>query len=218
MNSSLAITTCPIFTARSSLHVGRSRKLLACSCVSASKWSGDRMTYSGCRRTTSSMLTCGQFWLATIMDSAPAQRSASAIKVFCPIEISGSSHTTNSTCTMGRSCNAACSASRRSCDPAISFAPCWLAPSKSAIVAVELNIPVIVCGSLVYTGTPSFSSASAVSARLMDVVASTRSGCSATIASRLGSCGEPTCGFSFAAGGMSQYVVSPASLPSRPSA
>ena len=34
----------------------------------------------------------------------------------------------------------------------------------------------------------------------MEVVASTRSGCSATMASRLGFCGSPTCGFNFAAG------------------
>ena len=39
---------------------------------------------------------------------------------------------------------------------------------------------------------------------LIDVVASTRSGCSATIASRFGICGPPTCGFNFAAGGVSQ--------------
>ena len=69
-----------------------------------------------------------------IMDSAPAQRSASAIKVFCPIEISGSSHTTKSTCTIGRSCSVACSVSSRFCSAATSVAPCSLAPSKSAII------------------------------------------------------------------------------------
>ena len=70
--------------------------------------------------------------------------------------------------------------------------------------AMESSMSRTVRESLVYTAIPSRPSASTVSRRLIEVVASTRSGCKATMASILGFSGEPTWGFDFAAGGVSQ--------------
>ncbi len=126
------------------------------------------------------------------------------MNVFCPIVLSGCNHTTNSTWAIGVSASRVWSASSRCCKRATSAAPCSEAPIRSAMRLVESSMPRTVCGLLVYTAMPSRVSASAVSRRLIEVVARTRSGCSATIASRLGFCGLPTCAFDFAAAGVSQ--------------
>src|ERR1700693_337236 len=76
--SSFAITRCLCFTACRSRQVGRLRRSVAPfePALSACAWSPAITMYSGCNRTTSSKLTCGQFCDEVMMDSAPAHRSA----------------------------------------------------------------------------------------------------------------------------------------------
>ena len=121
-------------------------------------------------------------------DSAPAQRSASAMNVFCPMVISGSSQTTKSTWVSGNSAKAHPQIIKprlQSAPPALR--PCALAPSNlsHSLTDVEhsaYRVRIRWCR----PQSQACASASTVSRRLIDVEASTRSGRSATIASRLG--------------------------------
>src|SRR5438105_4110936 len=93
LTASLTTANLRCFTALSSLHPGRLASA-SISRVTASEWLDANTSTSGCNRTISSRLICGQSCVDFMIESAPACSSASAIKVCLPTEISGSVQTT----------------------------------------------------------------------------------------------------------------------------
>src|SRR5229473_8286171 len=96
LTASLITATRRLLTASTMLHPG-SVASTSTAGETDSECEAEKTRKSGCSRATSSRLTCGQDCLASTMETAPAWRNTSAIKVPLPTDISGWVQTTNKT-------------------------------------------------------------------------------------------------------------------------